>query len=36
MIHTSSAAASYAYYFTFARFFGGFVPFARDREAVRT
>ena len=36
MIRDSFAAASYIYYFTFARFFGGFVSPARDRAAVRT
>lgn len=35
MIRNPSAAASYGY-FTFARFFGGFLPFARNRGAVRT
>lgn len=35
MTRNLSAAASYDY-FTFARFFGGFIPCARDREAVRT
>lgn len=36
MIRDVFAAASYGYYFTFARCFGGFVFFARNRGAVRT
>ena len=36
MIRDFYAAASFDDYFTFARYFGGFVSPARDRAAVRT